>query len=63
MATTVTVKLADKANTEDEERITYRIGTPDDVMFYSRNGILYASWWSKDYQVIEVPAILLVSIE
>lgn len=48
---------------EEDILVTYTIGIPDDVVFFKRNGILYAQWWNQNKQLIEVPAEQVISIE
>jgi len=54
-----------KQNTPDETLITYQVGIPDDVLFYTKDGIVYAQWWdmSQPPELISIPAYQLVSIE
>lgn len=64
MARSVMVKVIDgKENTIDETIVTYPIDIPSDVLFYTRDGILYASFWDLRHNLIEVPTTNLVSID
>lgn len=66
MARRVDVIVLDgKENTVDETRVTYIVGIPTDVLFYTKNGIRYAQWWNTDVEpkLISVPVSQVVSID
>ena len=64
MAHTVTVKALDgKQDSVDETLIDYRVDIPSDILFHTRAGIIYASWWKAPNELISVPASQIVSIE
>lgn len=64
MAYCVQVKVLDgKQDTVDETRIDYRVGIPNDILFFFKDGIQYASWWDKNYLLIQVPVSQIVSID
>ena len=66
MARRVVVRVLDgKENTRDETLVTYLVGIPSDVMFYSKDGTVYAQWWdtSVEPKLISVPTYQLISID
>jgi len=66
MARSVMVKVFDgKENTLDETIVTYQVGIPSDVMFYSINETPYAQWWNTDSppRLVSIPCYQLVSID
>jgi hypothetical protein len=66
MAAWVQVQVLDgKENTVDETRVTYRVGIPSDVLFYTQGGIRYAQFWNTNVPagLISIPVSQIVSID
>ena len=64
MARQVTVRCLGTQG-RDEELVRYPVGIPNDVLFFTKDGIVYASWWdiSSPPSLIQVPASQLVCID
>ena len=66
MAAWVQVVVLDgKEDTVDETRVTYRVGVPSDVLFYTKNGIRYAQFWNITVPstLTTIPVSQIVSID
>ena len=66
MARKIDVLVLDgKENTIDATIVVYQIGIPSDVLFYTSNGITYASFWDMAIppNVVSIPVTQIISID
>lgn len=64
MARVVRVKVLDgNQDTLKETIVSYQIGIPNDVLFYTSNGITYAQFWNMERQLVAIPCFQLLSID
>jgi len=55
-----------KQGTQEESLITYQVGIPNDVTFYTRDNVIYCQFWDNNAGIpnlISIPAFQLVSIQ
>lgn len=59
------VVMNGKENTQDEDMVSYPVEIPNDILFYTKNGIRYAGWWDTSIppRLIEVPVNQILSID